>query len=105
MLRNVPVSHARNEIGAIECGQNVQRTEDISVRHGLAPCSFGRRTFSLWRGGRRMGVSLVLAPLGGIAAVLFLPSQPRKSKASRQRIQSAGGQAKGNVRGRWIGGS
>jgi hypothetical protein len=80
MLRNVPVSHVRNGIG-----QNVQRTEDISVRHGLAAGSFGRRTFSLWRGGRRMGVSLVLAPLAGIAAVLFLPNPPRISEASRRR--------------------
>lgn len=44
----------------------ILRTEVITPRHGFAFAWFGRRTFSLGRGGRRIGTTLVEAPLGGI---------------------------------------
>lgn len=47
---------------------NRLRTELMSVRHGFVSPALGRRTRSFGSGGRRIGVSFVGAPLGGIVA-------------------------------------
>lgn len=46
--------------------EDVLRTEDMIPTHGLAPVSLGRRTRSLGRGGRRIAIFAVEAPLAGI---------------------------------------
>jgi len=77
--RKLASSTAQPAVVYPEDAQHV-RTEAIISPHPFAACSLGRRTFSRGRGGRRMAVFAVEAPLGGIVYLVFLGVSRRSGR-------------------------